>query len=247
MKSPRLFFSFILLLCCCLMPETAVAQDTIPPQEEIWPEVDLYLKINDRHRLYFMVSGTRQRNSYFTDGSIGIHYDYFLKRENFLVKEAMDSTRKYNMWIRGGYMYAANPPSQEDVFREHTIVTEANHRIYLPDNWLLTNKNRVDWRVRDDQLTVRYRPRLNIERDFNTGYATFTSYAYAEYFINFGKSNLNRFRLCIGNEFWLFRFLSFEIYYLHQFANEPDIGKLDAVGLAVKLYFHTSWRKKTKP
>jgi hypothetical protein len=235
------------LLYCYSVPQIALAQDTIPAQEEIWPEVDLFLKVNDRHRLYLLVSGTRQRNSYYTDGSFGIHYDYFFMRENYFVKEGMDSTRKYNMWIRGGYMYAASPPSQEDVFREHTIVTEANHRLYLPDHWLLTNKNRVDWRMRDDKLTVRYRPRLNIERDFSTGYATFTGYFYTEYFINFGKSNLNRLRLCVGSEFWLFRFLSFEIYYLHQFPNKPDVGQTDAIGLAFKFYFHTTWRKKPKP
>jgi hypothetical protein len=144
-------------------------------------------------------------------------------------------------------MYAASPPSQEDDFREHTIVTEANHRFYLPDKWLLTNKNRLDWRVRDGQFTARYRPRLTIERDFNTGYATFTSYFYSEYFINFGQSNLNRLRLCVGNEFWLFHFLSFEIYYLHQFANQPDVGETNAVGLACKFYFSTTWPKKPKP
>lgn len=239
--------TFVLALCCCAEVPRIAAQDTLSSTEEIWPEVDLYLKVNDRHRLYFMVSGSRKRNSYFSEGSVGIHYDYFISRKKTFIKEAMDSTRSYNFWVRGGYMYATSPPNEDDVFREHTIVTEANQRFYLPDHWLLTNKNRLDWRDRNGEFFFRYRPRLHIERDFKTGYATFTSYLYAEYFVNFGKSNLNRFRLCVGNEFWLFRFLSFEIYYLYQFPNKPDIDKVNAVGVAAKLYFHARVGKKPPP
>jgi hypothetical protein len=240
-RFPRLI-SAICLLCCCAAGQRLSAQVFFPAEEEIWPEVDLYYKIANQHRLFLLVSGTRQNNSSYSDGSVGVHYDFFTGHNFERLDMRPDSMHQYNLWLRAGYMYAASPPSQEDAFRENTIVTEVNPRFYLKGNWLLTNKNRLDWRVKDGDFSVRYRPRLIIEKDFFTGYATFTAYAYGEYFINFGNGELDRFRLCAGMEFWLFHFLSVEYYYLHQFPNDPEVGQVDALGVAAKWYFQ--WKKR---
>jgi hypothetical protein len=234
------------LLCCFESSQRLSAQVLFPAEEEIWPETDLFYKIADQHRLFLMLSGSRQNNSSFSEGSYGIHYDFFKGHDFKMLHSRPDSMHTYNLWFRGGYMYSTSPPSEEDQFREHTIVTEVNPRFYLKGGWLLTNKNRLDWRVKDGDFSVRYRPRLTIEKDFFTGYATFTGYAYAEYFLYFGDSELNRFRLCAGMEFWLFKFLSIEYYYLHQFPNDPEVGQVDAIGIAVKWYLQRHKRKKEK-
>jgi hypothetical protein len=69
--------------------------------------MDIYYRINERVRLYGMVSGTRS-NSEYTDGTTGVYIDYFalpLLRSKMLM-DLHDTTRGYFFWFRTGYSYS---------------------------------------------------------------------------------------------------------------------------------------------
>jgi hypothetical protein len=46
------------------------------------------------------------------------------------------------------------------------LVTEANLRFYLPPKVMLTVKNHFDWRLKKGDFSVRYQPRIILDRDF---------------------------------------------------------------------------------
>src|SRR5271156_6160673 len=52
-----------------------MAQDS-SVQKQIWPELEAYYRLNERFRLYGLISGTKS-NSEYTDGTAGIYIDYF--------------------------------------------------------------------------------------------------------------------------------------------------------------------------
>ena len=110
-------------------------------------------------------------------------------------------------------------------------------RFYLPWKILLTGRNRFDLRWRNEDFQPRYRPRLKFERGFKTEYLTFTVYTYGEYFVNFDSDITNRFRFAMGWEVRVAKRLSFETYFVHQFENKLSVLSVNAIGLAMKLFF----------
>jgi hypothetical protein len=215
--------------------------------QEVWPSVDVYYRLNPNWRLYGTLAGTKLDESSYADGAFGIFVDYFtfppvLKQHRI----HNDSLPGRYFWIRAGYQYSAAPPSSDDPFRENMIVTEANTRFFLPWQIMLTWKNRFDWRASNGDFNGRYRPRLNIERDFRTEYLQFTAYAFAEYFLNFSQANVNRFRTQVGLEIRVSRIINYEVFWNHQFANEPEVASVDAFGMTLKCYLSRKQKKGIK-
>jgi hypothetical protein len=216
--------------------EESMAQLALKSQE-VWPSIDLYYKINPKFRLYGTAGGTKLDESSYTDGAIGVFVDYFTFPFTHILRpdHAEDLPGKF-VWLRGGYQYSATPPSAEDPFKESMIVTEANFRFYLPYSILLTTRNRFDWRFNNGDFNGRYRPRLALEKDLRTEFMTFTANGFAEYFINFGNSPVNRLRTQLGIEIRVTKRINYEVFWNHQFANQPEIQEVDAFGMCLKIY-----------
>ena len=205
--------------------------------QEVWPSIDVYYKLNQKFRLYGTAGGTKLEESSYTDGAIGVFVDYFTFPFTHILRpnHAEDLPGKF-VWLRGGYQYSATPPSAEDPFKESMIVTEANFRFYLPYSILLTTRNRFDWRFNNGDFNSRYRPRLALEKDLHTEFMTFTANGFAEYFINFGNSPVNRLRTQLGIEIRVTKRINYEVFWNHQFANQPEIQEVDAFGMCLKIY-----------
>jgi len=229
----------ILLLWLAAMPCRIHAQTaTNNSNDEIWPEMDVLYRINQKFRAMIQISGTR-RESQYADGSFAAYFDYFTLPLVRKPHYKTDTIRGYFQWFRLGYTYgkSAQSESEDDAFREHTINLESNTRFHLPFQFLVTAKNRFDASLFNGAPRARYRPRLTLERDCKTTYLTFTMYAYGEYFFDFNTSTQNKFRLCLGGELWVSRIISFETYYLKQFQGGADGANTDALGVVLKFNF----------
>lgn len=204
--------------------------------QEVWPSIDMYYRLNPSFRLYGTFAGTKKETSY-TEGSFGLFLDYYTyKLTNLRRTHAEDLPGKF-VWLRVGYQRSGSPPSIEDDFRENMLVTEANGRFYLPQDILLTFKNRFDWRFSDGDFKGRYRPRLSFDKDLHTRYLSFTLNALIEYYANFGSGSVNRFRSQVGMELRVTENINYEVYWSHQFRNDPEIPTIDAFGMSIKGYF----------
>lgn len=225
---------FLLVLVLCMQESTA---QLALKSQEVWPSVDAYYRINPKFRVYGTFGGTKLDASSYTDGAVGLFVDYFtFPLTNIFRPDRPDSLPGKFLWIRAGYQYSATPPSVEDPFKESMIVTEANARYYLPYKILLTWRNRFDWRFQTGEFNSRYRPKLNFEKDMRTEFLTFTATGFAEYFLNFGNSAVNRLRTQLGIEIKVFKRMNYEVFWNHQFANQPEIQEVDAFGMTLKIY-----------
>jgi hypothetical protein len=237
---PLAFRYTILMMIVLLSAYTAMAQR----RDEIWPEINAFYRFNDKFRLYGLASGTQQDSSGFADGSMALHLDYFTL-PYFKRNKGMDTVRGYYLWLRAGYAYGSSASGADNPYREHMIITEANSLFYMPWNIQAALKNRVDWRIYNNDFSPRYRPRLMFARDFRTMYLTFNSYVYGEYFVNFDDALHNRFRLCLGTELRVSRIFNFEAYIMRQFDNGLKSSALSAVGLVLKMYLKHHDKKVT--
>jgi hypothetical protein len=228
----------VTLLLLAFSAPGAMAQPSLKSQE-VWPAVDAYYLFNPHFRLYATVAGTKKEESSYSDAAIGLFADYFtfpVAKKLHPKSSRSDSLPGKYLWLRGGYQYSATPPSAEDPFEESMIVTEANARYYLPYGMLLSMKNRFDWRFNSGDFNARYRPRLTLERDMKTEFLTFTASGFAEYYINFGSPSVNRLKTQLGVEIRVFKRINYEIFWNHQYANEPEIAEVDAFGMTLKIY-----------
>jgi hypothetical protein len=228
----------VVLLVLFFSPLVSHAQLALSAQE-IWPAVDAYYRINPKWRIYGTLAGTKLEESSYSDAAVGLFADYFAFPFGFANKVLpgrSDSLPGKFLWFRFGYQYSATPPSSEDPFKESMIVTEFNPRFYLPWTMLMTVKNRFDWRFNEGDFNIRYRPRLMIEKDLRTDYLFFTATTFAEYFLNFGNSSVNRLRVQLGVEIRVTKHINYEVYWNHQFANSPEVNEVDAFGMTLKVY-----------
>ena len=184
---------------------------------EGWPEFDVFIKLNERSRLYIMYAATRQEelNAY-ADGQTGVYFDYWtlpaLRRD---LRKNPDASRAKLLLLRSGYLFS-RPRNNSGVATDHMWTSEATGRAHLPWHLLLSDRNRLDLRWVNGDFRWRYRNRLKIERTFPSGRFELTPYAHAEIFRDGEQESWTRFRYAAGAEFAVTRRIVLEMYYLRQ-------------------------------
>src|SRR3984957_18576974 len=232
-----LFLKALFLIISLTSTHVLLAQDSSSVLKQIWPEWDVYYRINERFRLYSLISSTRS-NSEYTDGTAGIYMDYFAKpwlrgRND---TEMSDSSLGYYWWFRMGYSYSDAPPGDKKKV-VNIFETETNNSFHLPEDIILQTRNRLDWRWVNGEFQPIYRPRVKFVRNLKTEYLTFDAYLWSEYFFYLNDKPQDRLRICFGVEIKVLKFLDFETYYLYQFENKQFVEPLNAIGLQFNLYF----------
>jgi hypothetical protein len=231
----------LIRIVLCLMPILCAArlqaQDT---RNEFWPEVDVYLKLNEKSRLFLFYSATKldQRATH-ADGSLGGHLDFYTLPlfGRRLLQQHTDVARSNSFMLRVGYLFSRTPSGSTDPFTEHTPTVETHWRFSLPGSMLLTDRNRADFRFVDANYQPRYRNRLKLERTFKAGRLELTPYGHAEAFYDWRFDKFHRFRYSAGAEVALGRQVVFEGYYLRQRDTVSSPHHVNATGLALQFYF----------
>jgi hypothetical protein len=232
---PIVGYLFFLMDCSLLCD--AQQSNSMPAAQEVWPEVDAFYKISPLVRLMALGSATRA-TTYYQDGALGLNADFFalphLRKD--IPEFDPDSTRGYYQWFRAGLKYNRPDPSSKNPASEYTIRTESNTRFYPGWKTLVTLRNRFDFVDKAGDITVKYMPRITWDKGFHTTYLNFDAYLYAEYYFYFDDASNNRLSVSIGANIKVSRLIVFELYYLHQFENQPKVGTLDAIGMKLMFY-----------
>ncbi len=205
---------------------------------EFWPEFDFYFKLNENSRIFAVYTATKAENlGAYADGQTGIHFDFYAVRglRRPLITYA-DKSRDKAVMFRVGYL-VTRPKNNSGSSTEHMAIIEATGRAHLPSEWLLSDRNRLDFRWLNGDPRHRYRNRLKLERTFDIGRFQLTPYAHAEIFYEFKAHQSTRLRYSAGAEFNITKRIVLEGYYLRQntWASVPQF--VNALGTAVQFYF----------
>ncbi|HKO98703.1 MAG TPA: DUF2490 domain-containing protein [Pyrinomonadaceae bacterium] len=210
------------------------AQQDSDPVKQIWPEVDIYVPLNEKFRLFFLATTTKAeetRNN--TEGQVGAHIDYHVNSK---------------VSLRTGYRHGFSL-SGDEPFKEHRIIFEQTLRQPLPLQILLTDRNRQDLRWVNGEFSARYRNRATLEREFKVLNRSLTPYGSAEVFYDSRFNTWNRNRLAVGVQISLKRGLPLislihpkkqlvlDIYGLRQNDSRSQPNHVNVLGIALGVYF----------
>ena len=222
----------------CLIALTAALSSGASAQQDstkqFWPEVDVYVPLNEKFRLFFLATTTKaQETRDNTEGQVGAHIDYHV-------------TRKIS--LRAGYRYGFSLGGT-DPFKEHRIVFEQTLRQPLPLKVLLSDRNREDLRWVNGEFSARYRNRVTLEREFKVLNRAVTPYGSAEVFYDSRFDTWNRNRLVVGTQIALKRGvplislihperqLVLDVYLSRQNDSRSQPARVRGLGMAFIIYF----------
>ena len=227
--------SFRALLALFILALPARAQDS-DSTSEFWPEFDIFIKLNEKSRIFVLYTGTKQENlGAFADGQTGVHFDFYTIPAFRPVIASIDQSRSKFLMVRVGYLIS-RPKNNSGTLTEHMATAEATARAQLRGGLLLSDRNRFDFRWVESDPRHRYRNRLKLERTFGIGRFQFTPYAHAEIFYDLKPRDWSRLRYAAGAEFSITKRIVLESYFLRQntWATVPQF--VNAWGTAVQFY-----------
>ncbi len=222
----------------CVVVLTAAFSSAVHAQQEpvkqFWPELDIYVPLNEKFRLFFIATTTKAvETKDNTEGAVGAHLDYNLNK-----KISLRTGYRYGFSLSGG-----------DPYKEHRIVFEQTLRQPLPLEVLLTDRNREDLRWVNGEYSARYRNRVTLEREFKVLGRGITPYGSAEAFYDSRFKTWNRNRLVVGAQFALKRgapLISLvhpkkqfvlDVYLARQNDSRSQPSRVKALGMAFNIYF----------
>ena len=232
-----LILASILILLAC---SNARSQD-LDTSNQFWPEADVYVKLNPKFRLFFLGTVSRAVEDGELIGSdafecqFGAHFDYIPNK---------------HVVLRIGYRFGRSLGDTDDPYTENRLITEQTFRKMIKGDVLLSDRNRQDFRWVNADFSFRYRNRLTIEREFGTFKGrTITPYASGEVYYDTRHGTWNRNRYAAGFQFPMLRRhaplkmlfpdrdIVLDVYYMRQNDSKSSPRHVNAIGLAVNLYF----------
>jgi hypothetical protein len=216
------------LVACLRLP--CAAQEETGAQDEFWPEVEVYVRLDRKWRLVLAadLNGTRESKKEL-EGHVGAHADYRVNK---------------TFSLRAGYRYGSSL-KEGGGYQENRIVFDQTARLPLPSKLLLSDRNREELRFLSGDFSARYRNRLTLEREFVVRAYTFTPYASGEIFYDTRFHVFNRNRLTAGvqlplgkglspfrehHELLPRKSLSLDLYFTHQNDSRSKPNHVNALG-----------------
>ena len=210
------------------------AQEDSKPLKQIWPEVDVYVSLNEKFRLFFIATTTKvEETRDNTEAQVGADIDYQLRKK---------------VSLRAGYRHGFSL-SGSDPFNEHRILFEQALRQPLPLHLLLSDRNREELRWVNGDFSARYRNRLTLERTFKVLNRSVTPYGSAEAVYDSRFKTWNRNRFAVGAQIALKhgaplitlinprRQLVLDVYVMRQNDSRSQPSRVRALGVAFSIYF----------
>ena len=205
----------------------AAAQETA---REVWPEVDVWVQLNPKVKLFFPFSISKSRETQYTEGLIGARVDY-----------------RFNRYVsaRAGYGYlwsiSDKQNNVDEPYHEHRPIGELSLRAFPGKSLVLFDRNRVDFRFINGDYSYRYRNRVRLERtwavDDRAPGLAFTPYAMEEVGYDSRYDTFNRSRFSVGVETQLTKTVMVDLYLFRQDDSRASIERLYALGIALNLTY----------
>ena len=232
LRAPALCIgSFLLSLLVCDSPLNA--QDFT----QFWPEVDTYVNLTSRTRLFFITAFSDDQDTRQLQGEFGPNLDFYVRPFLRPPLRDMNPAKSKFLTLRVGYRYLVD--IHGDGPAENRLITEATGRFKLPAHVLLSDRSRFDFRfISDKPFSWRYRNRITFERNFSIRQYIFTPYLRGELYYDSRYDKIAKNAFSVGSVFPLTKRAEFELYYEDQrdSSSTPNYHTRGA-GVVLGLYF----------
>jgi hypothetical protein len=230
-----------LALAFCLLSVVAAHGQEDETRSELWPEVDAYFRLNSAMKLFGLAAFSSARKESYSEGQYGIHWDVSWKARRQLLLHRLthlaNDEKLRPLTLRIGYRYNGTIQDNGEPFHEDRGVLEVHVRWPFPGNVLVSDRNRADLRWVEGVYSWRYRNRLLVERETGIGGYRLTPYTSGEVFYDSRYGAWSRNRFAVGVQAPFHPRVLLDIYYMRQNDTRSQPAHVNALGLALNLFF----------
>jgi len=224
-------------------PSMVIASDSTTQQ--FWPEIDAYVRIDERSRLLLTAAATRameglfaEKRPVFQDAQFTLNFDYTLApflREHVPQAEWVKSRL---LWTRLGLEYGRSFDSADDAFRSYTGVAELHARFPTESSLVAATRLRLDLRDINGERSQRYRVRVGAEWQDQVFDHPIEPYGSIEFLYDTRYDKWSRVTLKTGLETPITERWRLEPYVELQLNRPQDeLKRVLGIGLTFKVYF----------
>ena len=203
---------------------------------EFWPEVNGFIQLNDRFRVYLVSAYAKGKESDIETLDLAANIDISLKPIFGRDYRKKDWQRSRYLWVRLGYDYVSKQVSGEKSTPEYRGMINIYAKAHLPVDIWVESRMRADLRWIGDEYSTRYRLRLETTREFTVLNHSVVPYLNCELFYDTRYSDWSRLLIMAGSEFTFSKNFRFELYLAPQLDYYPSRTNLLALGAVAKIY-----------
>ncbi len=135
------------------------------------------------------------------------------------------------------YRYNASQPLPGRSSREHRLFADLTPRLPLKWGFQMSDRNRIEWRNINHDISWRYRNRVQIERPLSIHDHRLIPYASAETYYDNRFHTLSRSQVFVGSRVPLTRHVSLDGFYMRQFDARSRPGFLHVMGMLWRIEY----------
>jgi len=207
-------------------------------QSESVSEINAYVTLSDRFRLFATTSLTQSLSEGVTDGELGAYLDVLSIAPIVPDLFDIDWARNRYVWGRVGYSIGGIHEGLRlsEGYSETQVVAELSGRYPITPGFSMFTRGRIDFRTLSGERSNRYRIRVGVEKEHTLLGRAVIPYASAEFIYDTRFDAWNRQVYEIGIEIALTERIRVEPSYAFQIDTGTSPTHLDRVGLALKYY-----------
>lgn len=212
---------------------------------ELWPETDIWYRLNPSWRLSAFVPITKYNESNSRDLNVYLNVDYAWGKTRYTIYRRMvDQEREQIMkvWMgRAGVMKGWSIGETGD-YSEEMVFAELHRRVPLNGNILLSHRFRTDtrWLGEENNFSYRFRYRLMFEKEFRTGKSSIVPYINVEPYWDSRYSEVVKTRLIGGATLATGARFAIEGNLTYQYDETYATENLYAVNVILHFFFEKS-------
>jgi len=209
---------------------------TATTETEVWPEVDAHVQLPSRFRV-LAFAGTQQGvgfpyQQWYVAAAVAYQLRPILKPH----LKNIDPDKEHHLVFGGGYEFLRTIQSGKTK-DEDRLDLDGTFGFRLPAEFLVRDRNRVEFRWVNGVYSTTYRNRVTAERDFLVRGFRFSPYGSAEFFYDGAKNSWNQEWYSAGVQWPCKRLLMLDTYYLRQNCPSCNPANLNVAGVTLNFYF----------
>jgi hypothetical protein len=214
--------SWLLIGLGCALSANAQQATTSNSDWQLWPEVDISVKLNQRVSV------------------LGMGTLHFGKNVSDLNEEQTGIGLNFNLnkyvSFSPAYRYSSDQPPGRSHTREHRFFLDFTSRAPLKKGFGLSDRNRIEFRRINGVESHRYRNKLLLERSFSIADRKLAPYIAGEVFYDDRYHIWNRTRFYAGARFPINRHYALDPYFLEQFdVRDRPFERRHVLGLNLRI------------
>jgi len=233
---------FILSVVLLVATQTSAQTPTDSPEKDLWPTLSATFEFSSRFHLQTTAENHHSIDSHFDQWELGAIFTYQRWRRIWRHDADVDEEDRHHIVLGGGYEFVrAN--DNGSIKREHRIVFQSTPKYSVGLGILVQDRNRLEFRWKEEGYNFRYRNKLIIDRPFQIGSVTFIPYAAGELFWDRNSHAWNENRYAFGVRLPYKKRLMLDTFYLRKNCTGCNRTPTDVLGLTLNLYIKL---KKTR-